>query len=79
MGLGAVLGAGLTLVLGGMMQVVTRAVPGPGVPAGLLPLVLPLVYTFFAQQLMLPIWPPYAEYQTKTDREIPVVLLRRKD
>ena len=56
MGLGAVLGAGLTLVLGGMMQVVTRAVPGSGVPAGLLPLVLPLVYTFFAQQLMLPIW-----------------------
>ena len=26
--------------------------------------------------LMLPIWPPYAEYQLKTDREIPVVLLR---
>lgn len=28
--------------------------------------------------LMLPIWPPYADYQTKTDREIPVVLLKRK-
>ncbi|MBN9418873.1 MAG: nitroreductase family deazaflavin-dependent oxidoreductase [Candidatus Eremiobacteraeota bacterium] len=28
--------------------------------------------------LMLPIWPPYADYQTKTDREIPVVLLRRQ-
>lgn len=27
-------------------------------------------------QLMLPIWPPYAEYQTKTERQIPVVLLR---
>ena len=27
-------------------------------------------------ELMLPIWPPYADYQTKTDREIPVVLLR---
>ena len=26
--------------------------------------------------LMLPIWPPYAEYQTKTEREIPVVLLK---
>lgn len=26
--------------------------------------------------LMLPIWPPYAEYQLKTDRQIPVVLLR---
>lgn len=28
--------------------------------------------------LMLPIWPHYADYQTKTDREIPVVLLRRQ-
>lgn len=27
--------------------------------------------------LMLPIWPPYAEYQQKTSRQIPVVLLRR--
>jgi deazaflavin-dependent oxidoreductase (nitroreductase family) len=27
-------------------------------------------------QLMLPIWPPYAEYQQKTEREIPLVLLR---
>lgn len=27
-------------------------------------------------QLMLPIWPPYADYQKKTEREIPVVLLR---
>ena len=26
--------------------------------------------------LMLPIWPPYADYQTKTERQIPVVLLR---
>ena len=26
---------------------------------------------------MLEIWPAYAEYQTKTDREIPVVVLRR--
>lgn len=26
--------------------------------------------------LMLPIWPPYADYQQKTEREIPVVLLR---
>ncbi len=26
--------------------------------------------------LMVPIWPPYTEYQTKTEREIPVVLLR---
>lgn len=25
---------------------------------------------------MLPIWPPYADYQKKTEREIPVVLLR---
>ncbi len=28
--------------------------------------------------LMLPIWPPYADYQLKTEREIPVVLLRRQ-
>ena len=27
-------------------------------------------------EMMLPIWPPYAQYQTKTEREIPVVLLR---
>lgn len=27
-------------------------------------------------ELMLPIWPPYAEYQQKTDRQIPVVLLK---
>ncbi|MBS2038254.1 nitroreductase family deazaflavin-dependent oxidoreductase [bacterium] len=27
-------------------------------------------------ELMLPIWPPYADYQKKTEREIPVVLLR---
>lgn len=27
-------------------------------------------------ELMLPIWPPYADYQLKTEREIPVVLLR---
>lgn len=26
--------------------------------------------------VMLPVWPPYADYQKKTDREIPVVLLR---
>ncbi|MFN8606986.1 MAG: nitroreductase family deazaflavin-dependent oxidoreductase [Vulcanimicrobiota bacterium] len=26
--------------------------------------------------LMLPIWPSYADYQKKTEREIPVVLLR---
>jgi hypothetical protein len=24
------------------------------------------------------IWPPYVEYQAKTDRRIPVVLLQRK-
>lgn len=29
-------------------------------------------------KLMLPIWPPYAEYQQKTERQIPVVLLRPK-
>jgi deazaflavin-dependent oxidoreductase (nitroreductase family) len=27
-------------------------------------------------ELMLTIWPPYADYQKKTEREIPVVLLR---
>lgn len=26
--------------------------------------------------LMVPIWPPYTEYQTKTERRIPVVLLK---
>jgi deazaflavin-dependent oxidoreductase (nitroreductase family) len=26
--------------------------------------------------LMVPIWPPYTEYQTKTQRQIPVVLLK---
>jgi proline iminopeptidase len=28
-------------------------------------------------QVMAEIWPPYNEYQAKTDREIPVVRLRR--
>ncbi len=28
--------------------------------------------------LMAKVWPPYDEYQTKTDREIPVVVLTRK-
>jgi deazaflavin-dependent oxidoreductase (nitroreductase family) len=28
-------------------------------------------------RLMLEIWPPYAEYQTRTDRDIPVVILER--
>jgi deazaflavin-dependent oxidoreductase (nitroreductase family) len=28
-------------------------------------------------QMMLGHWPPYAEYQTKTDRQIPVVVLER--
>jgi deazaflavin-dependent oxidoreductase (nitroreductase family) len=28
-------------------------------------------------RLMLEIWPPYAEYQTRTDRDIPVVVLER--
>jgi len=27
---------------------------------------------------MLEVWPAYAEYQTKTDREIPVVVLERR-
>ena len=29
-------------------------------------------------QVMAEIWPPYNEYQAKTDREIPVVRLRRR-
>ena len=29
-------------------------------------------------QLMLPIWPPYADYAARTDREIPVVVLERR-
>ena len=29
-------------------------------------------------KLMLPIWPPYADYQTKTERLIPLVLLKPK-
>jgi proline iminopeptidase len=28
-------------------------------------------------EMMLGHWPPYAEYQTKTDRQIPVVVLER--
>lgn len=27
--------------------------------------------------LMTEVWPPYDEYQTRTDREIPVVVLAR--
>lgn len=53
MGLGAVLGAGLTLVLGEMMETATRILSGGSAGFRLLAV---LVYLFFAQQLMLPIW-----------------------
>ena len=30
-------------------------------------------------KLMAEVWPPYEDYQRKTDREIPVVVLERRD